>query len=138
MAPVDLSKASEKLCGAFVQKSRVVTVADDALEVILSFLDKQNLMALVICVDDDRGCAGKKYNMYALNREEYGDGMGFHVLYSNENRLVVLREDSILYTAGMHIEYTTDNVGGGGFVFRNPNAKNTCGCGESFNTEESE
>jgi len=38
---------------------------------------------------------------------------------------------SYLYLRGTILEYSTDPLKGG-FAFRNPNAKKTCGCGTSF------
>jgi len=38
---------------------------------------------------------------------------------------------SLLYLFGLHLDYSNQLVGGG-FVFRNPNASSTCGCGKSF------
>jgi iron-sulfur cluster assembly accessory protein len=38
---------------------------------------------------------------------------------------------SFLYLMGTEIDYV-DGLGGAGFKFSNPNAKRTCGCGESF------
>ena len=38
---------------------------------------------------------------------------------------------SAIYLKGMTVEFD-DGLMGKGFVFRNPNATNTCGCGESF------
>lgn len=40
---------------------------------------------------------------------------------------------SFLYLAGTTIDYS-DDLNQSGFSFSNPNAKRTCGCGESFST----
>jgi iron-sulfur cluster assembly protein len=39
---------------------------------------------------------------------------------------------SALYLTGSHLDYD-DGLMGNGFQIKNPNAKNQCGCGESFN-----
>ncbi len=44
---------------------------------------------------------------------------------------VVVDWKSILYLSGTTIDYT-DGLTGKGFVFNNPLAKKTCGCGSSF------
>ena len=36
------------------------------------------------------------------------------------------------YLKGAEVDFV-DNISGGGFTIRNPNAKSTCGCGSSFN-----
>ena len=40
-------------------------------------------------------------------------------------------EDGVLYLVGTSLEFS-DGLNGKGFVFNNPNANRTCGCGESF------
>lgn len=44
---------------------------------------------------------------------------------------VVCDAKSFLYLAGTELDFT-DGLNGTGFVFKNPNAKRTCGCGSSF------
>ena len=38
---------------------------------------------------------------------------------------------SVRYLKGAEVDFV-DNIAGGGFTIRNPNAKSTCGCGSSF------
>jgi iron-sulfur cluster assembly accessory protein len=38
---------------------------------------------------------------------------------------------SVRYLQGAEVDFV-DNLAGGGFTIRNPNAKTTCGCGSSF------
>jgi iron-sulfur cluster assembly protein len=45
---------------------------------------------------------------------------------------VVIDPKSKLFLHGLTLDYTT-GLNGKGFVFSNPNAKGTCGCGDSFN-----
>jgi iron-sulfur cluster assembly protein len=44
---------------------------------------------------------------------------------------VVVDRKSFLYLVGTELEYS-GGLNGKGFVFINPNASRTCGCGESF------
>ena len=44
---------------------------------------------------------------------------------------IVVDKKSLLYLAGTTLEYS-GGLNGKGFVFSNPNANRTCGCGESF------
>ena len=44
---------------------------------------------------------------------------------------VIIEKKSILYLAGTILEYS-GGLNGKGFIFNNPNASRTCGCGESF------
>jgi iron-sulfur cluster assembly protein len=71
------------------------------------------------------GCSGLSYQM------------DFDQLQPNDNVLdyegfrVVLDPKSSIYLKGVILDFQ-DGLKGKGFVFRNPNATNTCGCGESF------
>jgi iron-sulfur cluster assembly protein len=44
---------------------------------------------------------------------------------------IVVDRKSFLYLVGTELEYS-GGLNGKGFVFKNPNASRTCGCGESF------
>jgi iron-sulfur cluster assembly protein len=52
------------------------------------------------------------------------------VFEDNQVRIVVDKK-SFLYLVGTILEYS-GGLNGKGFVFNNPNAQRTCGCGESF------
>lgn len=52
------------------------------------------------------------------------------VFEDNDIKIVVAKK-SFLYLAGTTLEYS-GGLNGTGFVFNNPNAQRTCGCGESF------
>ena len=52
------------------------------------------------------------------------------VFEDNEVRIIVDKK-SFLYLVGTTLEYS-GGLNGKGFVFNNPNAQRTCGCGESF------
>ena len=50
---------------------------------------------------------------------------------SFEDVRIVVDKKSKLFLLGMTLDYTT-GLNGKGFVFTNPNATGTCGCGSSF------
>jgi iron-sulfur cluster assembly protein len=72
------------------------------------------------------GCSGL---MYHLSIDENAADTDL-VITSGDVRIVVDRK-SKLFLHGLTLDYTT-GLNGKGFVFSNPNAKATCGCGESF------
>jgi iron-sulfur cluster assembly protein len=53
------------------------------------------------------------------------------MIIQNGDVRVVIDKKSKLFLHGLVLDYTT-GLNGKGFVFSNPNAKATCGCGESF------
>ena len=75
------------------------------------------------------GCSGFQYGLMIDKAETVTDGD--EVFESNGVRLFV-DPISVRYLAGAEVDYI-DNVSGGGFTIKNPNAKSTCGCGSSFN-----
>lgn len=75
---------------------------------------------------DGGGCSGLMYNLIFDNAMKDGD----QTFEDNGIKIVVDRK-SFLYLAGTQLDYT-GGLNGKGFVFINPNASRTCGCGESF------
>ena len=56
-------------------------------------------------------------------------GFAIYSIYTKQKLLV--NKKSYLYLVGTTLEFS-DGLNGKGFVFNNPNASRTCGCGESF------
>jgi iron-sulfur cluster assembly accessory protein len=76
------------------------------------------------------GCSGFQYGLMI----EETPGVGDKVIESNGVRFFV-DPISIRYLKGAQVDFV-DNVAGGGFTIKNPNARSTCGCGHSFTTDE--
>ena len=72
------------------------------------------------------GCSGLSYDLKFDSSQADGD----RLIEDNEIKIVVDKK-SVLYLAGTILEYS-GGLNGKGFVFNNPNAQRTCGCGESF------
>jgi iron-sulfur cluster assembly protein len=52
-------------------------------------------------------------------------------LFEDNDVRIIINKSSFLYLIGTTLEYS-GGLNGKGFVFNNPNAERTCGCGESF------
>jgi iron-sulfur cluster assembly protein len=72
------------------------------------------------------GCSGLTYTLGFDGEIKEGDT----VIEDNGIRLLVDGK-SLFYLMGTILDFT-NGLNGRGFVFNNPNAKKTCGCGESF------
>lgn len=72
------------------------------------------------------GCSGLSYDLKFDKNMAEGDKL----IEDNDIKIVVDKR-SVLYLAGTILEYS-GGLNGKGFVFNNPNAQRTCGCGESF------
>ncbi len=74
------------------------------------------------------GCSGFQYGL--MIEEGSGDAESDKIFESNGIKLFV-DPISVRYLSGAEVDFV-DNLMGGGFTIRNPNAKSTCGCGQSF------
>jgi iron-sulfur cluster assembly protein len=72
------------------------------------------------------GCSGLSYELtFAKNKQEDDK------LFEDNGIKILVDKKSFLYLVGTTLEYS-GGLNGTGFVFNNPNAQRTCGCGESF------
>ena len=72
------------------------------------------------------GCSGLSYDLTFDKSVQENDK-----IFEDNNIKVVVDKKSFLYLVGTTLEYS-GGLNGKGFVFNNPNANRTCGCGESF------
>ena len=72
------------------------------------------------------GCSGLSYDLSSDAEQQENDQ-----LFEDNNVKIVVDKKSLLYLVGTTLEYS-GGLNGKGFVFNNPNANRTCGCGESF------
>ena len=72
------------------------------------------------------GCSGLSYELKFDSEIKKEDK-----IYEDNQVKIIVDKKSILYLAGTILEYS-GGLNGKGFVFNNPNAQRTCGCGESF------
>ena len=72
------------------------------------------------------GCSGLSYEL------KFDKALGENdKVFEDNNIKFAVDKKSFLYLAGTILEYS-GGLNGKGFVFNNPNAQRTCGCGESF------
>ena len=72
------------------------------------------------------GCSGLEY-VLKFDKEK----TDIDQVFEDNGIKIIVDKKSFLYLVGTTLEYT-GGLNGKGFVFNNPNAKRTCGCGESF------
>ena len=72
------------------------------------------------------GCSGLSYEL------KFDKAIGENdKVFEDNNVKIAVEKKSFLYLAGTILEFS-GGLNGKGFVFNNPNANRTCGCGESF------
>ncbi len=72
------------------------------------------------------GCSGMSYKLDFDTEKSEKDKS-----FSKDNTELVIDSKSFLFLAGMTLDYE-GGLNGKGFIFSNPNATRTCGCGSSF------
>ena len=73
------------------------------------------------------GCSGLSY-IFSWERQPR---LGDEVFEGPDSAKIFVDKKSLLYLNGTVLDYDTNMISKG-FVFNNPNAKSTCGCGSSF------
>ncbi|OUR93202.1 [Fe-S]-binding protein [Flavobacteriales bacterium 34_180_T64] len=72
------------------------------------------------------GCSGLSYDLKFDKEQQEEDKV-----FEDNGVKIIVDKKSFLYLIGTTLEYS-GGLNGAGFVFNNPNANRTCGCGESF------
>jgi iron-sulfur cluster assembly protein len=104
-----------------------ITLTDKAIDRIRHLMEQRgNGVALRLAVKTT-GCSGMAYVM------EYADSIEDEdVVFEDQGVKVIVNPRSLVYLDGTELDYAREGLNEG-FKFNNPNVKDTCGCGESFN-----
>lgn len=78
------------------------------------------------------GCSGYQYGLAFDNNTREDD-----LIIETEGIKLIVDEVSIKYLQGATVDYV-DGITASGFKISNPNAASTCGCGQSFNSADSD
>ncbi len=111
-----------------VNTSQTITITEKALKQVQQIMKENNIpenYALRVSVKGG-GCSGFTYNMGFDGNEKDGD-----TFFEHDKLKIVVDGKSLFYLMGTQLDYS-DGLNGKGFIFNNPNASSTCGCGESF------
>ena len=105
-----------------------VTISELAATKIKYFAEKQGITGDVgvrVAVKGG-GCSGLTYDLDITDQELETDRV-----VEQHGVKVMVDKKSYIFLVGTELEFS-DGLNGKGFVFVNPNAKKTCGCGTSF------
>ena len=107
----------------------MITVTDKAVTEIKRILAKdESAVGSILRVKVvGGGCSGMSYKLGFDNQPITENDK----VIEKDGIKIVCDPKSILYLAGTELDFS-DGLEGTGFVFNNPNAKRTCGCGSSF------
>lgn len=105
----------------------MITITDSAKQRLSLLLKKEDGKKTYVRVGvESGGCSGLSYKLSFDDNKNDND----ELIENNEIKLLINKK-SLLYLVGTSLEFS-DGLNGKGFVFNNPNANRTCGCGESF------
>jgi iron-sulfur cluster assembly protein len=106
----------------------MITVSEEAKQHAIDLMKADNKPAdtFIRVGVEGGGCSGLSYKLEFDNVMKEGDQV-----FEDKGIKVVVDRKSFLYLVGTELQYT-GGLNGKGFVFNNPNASRTCGCGESF------
>lgn len=103
-----------------------ITLTERAASRVQSFMKSRGKGAGLRLGVKTSGCSGMAYSL------EFADETGSEdITFESFGVTVLVDPRSLPYLDGMELDYVREGVNEG-FKFNNPNAKNTCGCGESF------
>ena len=105
-----------------------VQISEKAAEKIKYFAEKDGITGNVgvrVAVKGG-GCSGLTYDLDITDQELPTDKV-----VEQHGVKVMVDKKSYIFLVGTELEFS-DGLNGKGFVFMNPNAKKTCGCGTSF------
>jgi len=104
-----------------------ITVTESAAQHVRKFLANRGEGAGVRLGVKTTGCSGMAYVLEFADVVEETD----QVFESNGIK-VIIDPKSLVYLDGTELDFAKEGLNEG-FKFNNPNVKDTCGCGESFN-----
>lgn len=107
----------------------MIKVSEKAKNKVIQLMQEENKSladAYVRVGVTSGGCSGLSYNLDFDTEQKEDDKM-----FEDNGVRILVDKKSFLYLVGTTLEYS-GGLNGKGFVFNNPNANRTCGCGESF------
>jgi iron-sulfur cluster assembly protein len=112
---------------ALATRPQAISVTPAAAERVKALLDKRGKPSAGIRIGvRTKGCSGLSYTI------EYADEKNkFDEVVQAEGVTILIDPKATMFILGTEMDYVEEKLQSG-FVFRNPNEKGRCGCGESF------
>ncbi len=104
-----------------------VTLTEAAADRVTKFLANRGKGIGIRLGVRTSGCSGMAYELEFADAVEDDD-----LVFENRGVKVIVNPKSLVYLDGTELDYVKEGLNEG-FKFNNPNVKNECGCGESFN-----
>ena len=104
-----------------------ITLTAAAADRVRSFMEKRGKGVGLRLGVKTTGCSGMAYVMEYADQIEEDD-----VIFEDQGVKVLVNPKSLVYLDGTELDFAKEGLNEG-FQFNNPNVKDSCGCGESFN-----
>jgi iron-sulfur cluster assembly protein len=104
-----------------------ITLTESAAQHVSSYLAKRGKGIGLRLGVRTTGCSGMAYKLEFADAPNPEDQE-----FESRGVKVLIDPKSLIYLAGTELDYTREGLNEG-FKFNNPNEKDRCGCGESFN-----
>lgn len=104
-----------------------VTMTERAASRVQSFMKNRGKGVGLRLSVKTSGCSGMAYSLEFADEFDADDR-----IFESHGVKLLVDGKSLAYLEGTELDYTREGLNEG-FKFNNPNVKNTCGCGESFN-----
>lgn len=112
-----------------LEKKTPITLTSSALKQIEYLLEHRGKPSKGIRIGiNTKGCSGLSYTL------EYADSIKTDeevITLYNSNTKILIEPKAMMFLIGTEMDYEVNTMDEG-FIFRNPNEKGRCGCGESF------
>lgn len=108
----------------------MITLTEQAIDKLKSMEESTTKVLRIEVVGG--GCSGMSYKLSWVDVDKVmpSDTM---LPFENGRIAVAVDSKSMLFLNGLELDHS-DGLNGTGFVFNNPNARRSCGCGSSFST----
>jgi iron-sulfur cluster assembly protein len=104
-----------------------ITLTERAADRVRNFLAQRGKGVALRLGVKTTGCSGMAYVLEYADTIEADD-----VVFEDHGVKVVVNPKSLVYLDGTELDFEREGLNEG-FRFNNPNVRDTCGCGESFN-----
>ncbi len=104
-----------------------ITLTEQAAKHVQNYLAKRGKGVGLRLAVRTTGCSGLAYVLEFADEATAGDAT-----FESHGVKVFVDPKSLVYIDGTELDYAREGLNEG-FKFNNPNVKDACGCGESFN-----
>lgn len=104
-----------------------ITLTESAAEHVKDYLDKRGSGIGLRLAVRTTGCSGMAYVLEFADEVAANDSV-----FEDRDITVIVDQKSLVYLDGTELDFGKEGLNEG-FKFKNPNVKDECGCGESFN-----